>query len=265
MIKSIYKELIILLLLFGAIWGASSYFSPEKIDPVNVSLSTETESALGDLMVHQMKSSYTVLEDSLTTEAIGIITDKLLSGLDSSEYSYTFYVLDYPQENAFATFGGNIFIFSGLIKMTDNPEELAAVLAHEIGHVEEHHVSDLLVKKYGLSVVISILTGGDPALLTEILKFGVTSSFSRDNETEADNFGLNLLEKTNINPLFMGDIFSKLKEASDESLFNGLNFISSHPDIDERILASINYNSPKQFPESSFSEIKWDSVKESLD
>lgn len=264
MFQKIYKEFIVLILVFGAIWGTSSYFSPDEIETIDISLSVETENKLGKIMIQNIKSSYSIVEDSVVVSAIDEISNTLLTNLDSTEYTYTFYVLDSPEFNAFATFGGNIFIYSGLIELTDSPEELAAVLAHEIGHIEEKHVSKMLIKRFGISIVASILTGGDSALLTEILEYTVNSAFSRSNEAEADDFGLKLLEKSTINPTYMASAFGKLQQASDDSILSDLEFISSHPDTEKRILTALNFNSEKQFPEKTFTEINWEEVKEVL-
>ena len=87
------------------------------------------------------------LKSDTVLEAISQIKKQLISSLEATNYDYHFYVVKNESVNAFATLGGHIFIFSGLIDMTDEPEELAAVLAHEIGHVEKRHVVNKLVRK----------------------------------------------------------------------------------------------------------------------
>ena len=74
---------------------------------------------------------------------------------------YHFFVIDSPAINAFATSGGYIGINSGLIAMTDNEDQLAGVIAHEIGHVNQSHIARSIAnaEKYGWMQAISLLAG----------------------------------------------------------------------------------------------------------
>ena len=58
--------------------------------------------------------------------------------------------------------GGRIYVLRGLISYTQSPEELAAVMAHEMGHAQERHVVHRLIKELGVTAVVTVLTGGDP-------------------------------------------------------------------------------------------------------
>lgn len=262
MLKKIYKELIILVLAFLAIWGAFSFLKAPKLD-FETNISIETEEELGDLLIESYLEANHQLQDSSVNRAIEIITNRLTSSLDSSNYYYKFYVIDSPEINAFATLGGHIVIFSGLLKFADTPEEIAAVLAHEIGHVEERHVSKMLVKKLGLSVITSLLTGGDPALIIEITEMAASNTFSRKHEGEADDFGLKLLEKSSISPSQMATIFRRMKKEMDSKYEKQLEFISTHPEMDKRIRKSLRYKTKKEFTPKEFN-IDWEGIKTSL-
>ena len=72
--------------------------------------------------------------------------------------------------NAFATLNGQIFVYSGLVEFVSGPEELASILAHEIGHHENGDLIDRLVKELGLNVLMAILTGGDAVMTSFIIK-----------------------------------------------------------------------------------------------
>ncbi|MFP5471400.1 MAG: M48 family metallopeptidase [Bacteroidia bacterium] len=262
MTSKIYKELTILLLVFGAIWSIFSLVKAPKVH-LDPTLPIETEEELGDmLMEHQLKYS-TQVKDSTVVNAINKISERLLSSLDSTQYYYKFYVIEDPQVNAFATLGGHIVIYTGLLNLADSPEEIAAVLAHEIGHVEERHVSKMLVKKLGIGVITSILTGGDPAIILEVLEMSISNVFSRQHEGEADDFGLELLEKSNLSPTSLATIFRKMKDHSEFKYEKELGFLMTHPETDQRIRKSLRYKTKKDFKPESL-DVDWSKVKEVL-
>ncbi len=127
-------------------------------------------------------------------------------------------------------------MFSGLIEFTESPEELAAVLAHEIGHAEKRHVVSKLVKELSIAVILTGLSNGDPSLVAKILKEIIGSSFDREQENEADQFGLRLLERADISPKNLARFFERLK-AKDLDYDASLELLMSHPTTDKRIAA----------------------------
>lgn len=162
-----------LLVAFGIIWVSFIYFSWDWDTDVTT-LSVEKEEKLSDYLIENIFDRYTEISNSYVDTAMQVITERLLESLDSSDYDYKIWVLNSSEVNAFATLGGNIFVFSGLFDFVESPEELSVVLAHEIGHVEQRHVVDKLTQQLGLEVLFSIITGGDPILLSEVSKILVT-------------------------------------------------------------------------------------------
>lgn len=100
-------------------------------------------------------------EDGRVDSAVKVLGNRLKEGLEQTEYHYDFVVFDSEMINAFTVPGGNILISTGLIGFCDSPEELASVMAHEMGHVEERHLISCLNKEQG----IEILTSGDPCVI----------------------------------------------------------------------------------------------------
>jgi len=262
MIEKIYKELILLLVLFVAIWYVFSMVDLPKTK-IDLTISIETEEDLGDILIESYLKTVTQVKDTTVINAIEKITSRLESAIDSSKFYLKFYIVENPNINAFATLGGHVVVFTGLLKIADSPEEVAAVLAHEIGHIEERHVAKMLVKKLGIGVLSSVLTGGDPAIIYEILELSISSSFSRKHEGEADDFGLELLEKANISPYSMASVFRKMSKLNNNKFEKELEFISSHPETDKRIRKSIRYKTNNDFKSVPF-QINWDDVIEKL-
>ena len=236
------------------------FYSDEKISLI----SYEQEIALGELIdEHIIASQYKIPLTNKTIDSMMWAVSKRLQGqIPTSEYDYNITVLDNPQINAFTIPGGNIYVFSGLISFCDSPEQLAAVLAHEMGHVEKRHTVDRLAREFSLSVLFSIMTGGDTVLLSDLYQTLISSGFSRSQEKEADQFALNLLEDASISPKSIASFFRKLKRenlAYDEKI----ELVMTHPHNNSRIKASLNHEVDDTFDEIPF-ELNWEEIKADL-
>jgi predicted Zn-dependent protease len=137
--------------------------------------------------------------------------------------------------NAFATPGGHIYVFSGLIDFLDHEDELAGVLGHEIAHADRRHTSQMLQKQYGISVLLNLLSGDNPNQLAQIAAGLGQLSFSRDYEREADDYSVVYLNGTNYYSCDGAAGFFIKAQAQGQS--NPPVFLSTHPDPDNRVQA----------------------------
>ncbi|MBL19971.1 MAG: hypothetical protein CMC82_09180 [Flavobacteriaceae bacterium] len=236
------------------------FYSDEKISLI----SYEQEIALGELIdEHIIASQY---KNPLTNKTIDsmmwAVSKRLQEQIPTSEYDYNITILDNPQINAFTIPGGNIYVFSGLISFCDSPEQLAAVLAHEMGHVEKRHTVDRLAQEFGLSVLFSIMTGGDTVLLSDLYQTLISSGFSRSNEKEADQFALNLLEDASISPKSIASFFRKLNREN-LAYDDKIELVMTHPHNNSRIKASLNHEVDETFKEISFN-LNWEEINAAL-
>ena len=256
--RSILKDLLILLGVFALIWLLASLFNyPE--DPQL--LSVEKEESLGESYVDLilMNPMFRELENETIDSAVDVIGDRLKEGLKQSDYQYRFVVFESEMINAFTVPGGNILISSGLIAFCDSPEELAAVMAHEMGHVEERHVLARLIKELG----IDILTSGDQYVLGEVTGILSSTSFDRKQEEAADLFAAELLERSNMEPRILATFFRKLEEESDNELMKHFEIISTHPNFGSRIRNALSYKPSDDF-EAIPLDLPWEAIKAEL-
>lgn len=262
---STFRDLLILLFIAACLLVAGYYlvlyFKTKSFD-LTYELPIEQEEKLGDLMEDAILSNYSKLENEQVDSAIDVITKRLLSGLDSTHYRYQFRVIKSDDINAFTVPGGNIYIFSGLIKESRSAEEIAAVLAHEIGHAEKRHVVKKLLKEFSITAVVSLLAGGDPSIILQVLKEVVGTKFDREQEEEADQFGLQLLEQSRIDPENMAEFFEHLNE-KDLTYNRNLEIVMTHPHNDSRIEAARDYRTKAGF-QSEKIELDWKKVKGEL-
>jgi Zn-dependent protease with chaperone function len=170
------------------------------------------------------------------------LTGRLSAGLASAP-ALTVVVADLGMVNAFALPGGHIVIFRGLLAKTASADEVAAVLAHEIGHVAQRHPTQMALRVMGIGMLADLLTG-DGSTLTELAsEIGGTLlllSYSRDMERQADEFGQDLLRRAHLSTYAMADFYARLRGARKTAETNSLtDYFSSHPPLGERIAATV--------------------------
>ena len=256
--RSILRDLGILLGIFGLIWLVSSLFSYPENPQL---LSIEKEEKLGEVYVDVLllNPMFREYENERIDSAVEVIAARLEAGLERSAYNYRFTVFKSEMINAFTVPGGNILISTGLINFSGSPEELAAVMAHEMGHVEKRHVVVRLLKELGME----ILTSGDPYVLGEVTGLLTSSRFDRKQEEEADRFASELLEHANIDPRTLATLFRKLEEEADNELLEHFEIISTHPNFHSRIREALSYKPGDDFEALSI-DLDWEGIKTGL-
>ena len=98
-------------------------------------LSVEQEILLGEIIEKYVLQNQKVYNQAVMDSALWVILTRLEQEIEFSDYDYTLKIIDSPEINAFTIPGGRIFIYKGLLVFCDSPEQVAAVLAHEIAHV----------------------------------------------------------------------------------------------------------------------------------
>ena len=137
-------------------------------------------------------------------------------------------MVDFPLVNAMALPGGRILIFRGLVDEAQSPDEVAGVLAHEIGHVEHRHVMVGLLRRFGLGLLIG--TGGTAADYGQAL---VQSRYDRAAESEADQYSIERLKAARISPTATAEFFARLSK-EEAGMPDVLGYLASHPPSIER-------------------------------
>jgi len=163
-----------------------------------------------------------------------------------SPWKFNFHVLkDSKTVNAFALPGGQIFITLGLLNKLQNEAQLAGVLGHEMGHVIERHTAQQMAKnQLGQMLVVAVSSAAsdyansqdasNPAIIAAVVNQVLQLRYSRMDESEADVWGLKIMEKTGLNPEQMIKVMEVLKAASGGG-GQGLEFFQTHPNPDLRI------------------------------
>ncbi|UOQ70801.1 M48 family metalloprotease [Hymenobacter cellulosilyticus] len=153
------------------------------------------------------------------------------------QFKWDVKIVQKDDKNAFATPGGHIYVYTGLIKYLDRESQLAGVLGHEIAHADRRHTSKQLQTQYGIDFLLSLVLGNNPNQLAQIAAGLGQLKFSRDAESEADQYSVIYLQGTKYTCDGAAGFFIKAKN---EGNTNPPAFLSTHPDPDNRIEAIQN-------------------------
>ena len=181
-----------------------------------------------------------------------------LADVGGSPYDFDVKVIDGRLNNAFAMPGGRIFIFRGLLDFTQSPDELTAVLAHEMGHVTLQHGTRAIIQGLGISFVFSVLIGdvggGVIAAAGEIL---LRMSYSREAESEADRSAIELLQKAGYRFKGLSSFFERIGEEN-KDLPAALQILSTHPSDAKRAALTRGLTDNGR---SAFNDAEWRAIQ----
>ena len=155
-------------------------------------------------------------------------------------YKYEIQVVKSPVENAFALPGGKITVFSETIRKAANYEELAGILAHEIGHVERRHGMQQLSQYMTIRVILALAfgmtdDGTTMALAADAGALLLLLKNSRDHERDADAYAARKLAEAGISSLAIRKFFQRLNEEHKEAIDKVPDFVLTHPSDADRI------------------------------
>jgi predicted Zn-dependent protease len=181
------------------------------------------------------------VNDATVTQYVEGIASRIfaLAAKDRPGVDFKVHLIADPNTvNAFATPGGHIYVYSGLLLTADNEAELAGVMAHESGHIAGRHVERAMVNAYGFQALAAAALGQNPSmaqqLAASIAGTGLLRAHSRSEETEADEYGARYISKLDYDPRAMITFFEKL-EKSEAGQPRALAWLSTHPLTPDRI------------------------------
>jgi Peptidase family M48 len=168
-------------------------------------------------------------------------------------------VLNTPVPNAFALPGGKVYLFNGLLARANDPDEIAGVLAHELGHVSHRDNTRNMIYSGGTSFLIGLLFGdvtGSGALIFASRSL-FTASYSREAEQNADNFSIEVMHQLGRPTKPMGDLIFRVTGNQGD---NTLSILANHPLTEDRLKHLSDENRPASGP-PLLSELEWTSLK----
>jgi beta-barrel assembly-enhancing protease len=216
-------------------------------------VSDEQEKQLGDQVKQELdKQGTKYVQDPEVVSYVKGVAKKIFVSADKDRpgVDWHVYVIDDPKQvNAFATPGGNLFVYTGLLMAADNEAELAGVWGHESGHVVARHSARQMVDAMGAQTVIDMALGQNPNQLAELAATlaakGALLSYSREDESAADEFGARYASAAGYDPHGLITFFQKLqKMEGDVPAFS--KYLSDHPATGDRITHLQQYIAEKK-------------------
>ncbi|MEQ1800334.1 MAG: M48 family metalloprotease [Gammaproteobacteria bacterium] len=223
---------------------------PDIGSPANSVLSREKELQIGRSIYRSLLDTERVMSDPEVQEYVQDVGMKLASQAQDGDFRFNFFVVNDPAINAFALPGGYIGLHSGLILATTSESELAGVLAHEISHVTQRHISravfanqrsSILTMAAMLGAILLGAVGGSGDAITGAIATaqGVAAqqqiNFTRANEYEADRVGVGVLASAGFDPMGMPAFFETLARQTGPLASQAPEFLRTHPVTVNRI------------------------------
>ena len=225
----------------ASVWLIVAFALPLAADSAARLISAKVEHFIGEHSLATL-DRIALKPSTLTANQQAELTakfDRFVSGEpDAKGYKLAFRKVG--TANAFALPGGIIVISDEMVRLTESDDEFLAVIAHEAGHVRGRHALRMVLQDSGLAVLMTVLAGdavGTTILAAAVPSVLLRSRYSRQFETEADDYAFAMLKRHNQPPKAFADMLRRLQKekpgAQDGSPI--VQYLSTHPATEERI------------------------------
>ena len=236
---------LLLVSLAGAYYGV-----PYLARPIAAAIPLEWEEGLGKAVKARLIGRAKQCKEEAGEAALKRLVARLAGKLDTP-YSFDVTVVKVGMVNAFAVPGGHIVVMDKMLRETRTPEELAGILAHEMGHVTERHPMASAIRMMGITLIFDMIVGDSSGIMETVATMGgvlIAFSYNRDDERAADAIAIRILNDAKIDPRGLERVFLRLgKKTGDEdkgALDRLTQFFSTHPGLAERA-RNVKVEAPK--------------------
>ncbi|WP_281558679.1 M48 family metallopeptidase [Thalassomonas sp. RHCl1] len=212
---------------------------------------------MGISSFEQMKEKEKISQDKATNAYVQCVADAITKNVPKSAHDgeWEVVVFDADQVNAFALPGGKIGVYTGILKVAENQQQLAAIIGHEVGHVIENHSNERLssnqLSQAGLSLANAALESQNIAARDTLMaglglgvQYGILMPYGRTHESEADIVGQDLMARSGFDPKASIDLWHNMAKTSKNA---PPEFLSTHPSNQTRI-QDLTAHLPKALP-----------------
>ncbi len=225
-----------------------------KKDLIYSSLNTDWEIGIGKQISNDIEKRYPIYNDPVLNSRLNTIGQKIAAVSDRQDLPYTFKIINSKEINAFTIFGGHVYVFRGALINIPSDDEIACLIAHEVGHVVQRHLAKHLQTQMGYSALSGLselaltLIYKGKAPTTEIkqlmnLSYKIIAlGYSRNDEIEADRLAVRYAKLAGFDPKAMISLLNRIEIESKSApaatqLIQNITIIRSHPGTSERIKA----------------------------
>ena len=229
-------------------------------------VSTQQEVELGTQYMQQINTQLPIVQDPEVNRYINVLGDSIARLTARGDLPWQFFVVNSSEVNAFAVPGGYIYVNRGLIERAKNLSELAGVLGHEIGHVVKRHSIKQMEQQQGAQigvtlgcVLLNVCNSQIAGTAINVAGGAIFAKFSRDDETQADEVGIDNVVRAGISPKGIPEMFQILLDERKADPSAVELWFGTHPTeesriadtqriidkIDPAIIRTLTYDSPR--------------------
>ena len=206
-------------------------------------MTAQQEVQMGRQEDEQIVRSSVIETDPLLNRWVNHVAQKLWQQVARKELPYNVKIINAPDINAFSTMGGYVYVDEGLLDFVQSSDELAGVLGHETGHIERNHVISMQSKETVLNALFTIASLFSPLIYQfgNLAEAGIVAKLSRDDELQADRYGLQLMARAGYDPQAMLSMMRHLGtlEAQHSDLIT--KYLADHPPATVRLEHLVGY------------------------
>jgi len=206
--------------------------------PADAALISEAEEVrIGRQAAEEIEAEFGVSRDAAATAHLTAIGRRVAAVSDRPNLLWTFKVLRSREVNAISLPGGFIYATEGMMRFVQSDDELAFVMAHEVGHVSAKHHVAMLERNFLYVIVGRVLFGGDPtsSQIANIVRFFLTQGFSRDNEFEADRLAVGFAHRARFDASAGLTFMQRLRTAQGRDPSSVEVLFRTHPGLADRM------------------------------
>jgi predicted Zn-dependent protease len=201
--------------------------------------SSDKEVDMGKAIAREVEREYKLVDDPLIQKRVEDIGRKIAAVCDRKEIDYYFKVLDDKEINAVSLPGGFVYVNRGIIEKVDNDDELAGVIAHEVGHIVARHSIKKLQGMMGYSLLrilsIAVPQSGQAGATADAAFTELMLGYSREDELLADQLGTRYSKLAGYSPRGMITFLEKLQEINRRQPLKPKSYFKTHPYVPDRI------------------------------
>lgn len=219
--------------------GCATIYNPVTGIEEMAFVDTATEVSMGQRMAWEVAREFPISRDPAEKRRLDEIGGSIARVSDRKDLEYNFYVIRRKAINAFTIPGGFIYVFSGLMDMVDD-DELAVVLAHEVGHVAARHPAKKMEVNMGYELLDSLIFGrsseAEMRRAMNIFFNIVAAGYERGDELMADNLSIKYTKMAGYDPAAAIRFMKKLQAYEQRRGSPAYTILSSHPPLEDRIM-----------------------------
>ncbi len=243
--KRILLLIITLILTDSISIGNERVSLPDIGSSAEAAIGPEEERRMGESLLYEYHRYELVIEDPELNEYLSSLGYRLVAQSERPDLDFQFFMVKQNSINAFAAPGGFIGVHTGLLTTAENESEVAAVLAHEVAHVTQHHLIRTVedMKKVSLPIALAMIgaviaaqqsgTSSDAAPAAIMAGMGALQqnilNFTREHEYEADRVGIKTLAQASFDPTAMATFFARMDRVMRPNGDRPPEFLSTHP------------------------------------